>query len=426
VDPRALSLRAPAGRPGARGPISLYVHVPFCATKCPYCDFNTYSRIESLMPGYVGAVANELRTWATLLGAPEVVTVFFGGGTPSYLPDGDLAGLVETIRRSFDVADDAEITAEANPDDCNRQRLASMRSAGINRLSIGVQALDDDLLRVLGRRHGSAEAVEAFGRARQAGFDNVSIDLMFGLPRQTMPQWTATFERALALGPDHVSMYGLTVEPGTPFAIDVAAGRLSSPDGDLAADMYEYAIDRMAQLGYRHYEISNWALPGRESRHNLAYWRNAAYLGAGPGAHSYLGDCRFADMKSPREYVRRASALAVDSFTGAPPASSWRSAVETMHSVGVVESLEPVDSPLEMAETMMMGLRLDEGIDAELFMRRFGATLEAVYAEPIRELTGLGLLESDGAGLRLTRRGRLLGNEVFGRFMNTQSMNRCS
>ncbi|MBI2965111.1 MAG: radical SAM family heme chaperone HemW [Chloroflexi bacterium] len=399
----------------------MYVHIPFCATKCPYCDFNTYARIEPLIPGYVEALATELRAWGSLLDRPEVSTIFFGGGTPSYLPAGALARLTETIRLGFAVAADAEVTAEANPDDCTPERLESMRAAGINRISLGVQSLDDGLLKVLGRRHDSSQAIRAFGAARAAGFANASLDLMFGLPGQTMAQWTSTFEKALALGPDHVSMYGLTVEPNTAFASDIAAGRLATPDGDLAADMYEFAIDRMSRLGYRHYEISNWALPGRESRHNLAYWRNAAYLGAGPGAHSYLGQWRFANLKSPREYIRRTSELAhlpPRAFPSRTPTQgSILAAIEQVRAAGVLESVEAIAPPLEMAETMMMGLRLDDGIDAQAFRDRFGVAVDTVYGSEIRELVGLGLIEFDMRGVRLTARGQLLGNEVFQRFM---------
>ena len=415
MDPRPLNLAAPAPGSGPAGPISLYVHIPFCATKCPYCDFNTYARIEPLIPDYVEALATELRAWGSLLDRPEISTIFFGGGTPSYLPDGALARLIDTIRLGFEVDADAEVTAEANPDDCTPERLESMRAAGINRISIGVQSLDDGLLKVLGRRHDSSQAVRAFGAARAAGFSNASIDLMFGLPGQTLRQWTSTFEDALLLGPYHVSMYGLPVEPNPAFASDIGAGRLPSPDNDLAADMYEFAIDHMSSLGYRHYEISNWALPGRESRHNLAYWRNAAYLGAGPGAHSYLGQWRFANLKSPREYIRKVSALPA----GLPSRDSALQAIEHVREAGIVETVETITGPLEMAETMMMGLRLDEGIDSQAFCDRFGIAVDSVYGRQIRELVALRLLDFDPRGLRLTRRGRLLGNEVFERFMLT-------
>jgi oxygen-independent coproporphyrinogen-3 oxidase len=408
-----LTLPAPAPRPGPDGPASLYVHVPFCATKCPYCDFNTYARIEALVPEYVAALSAELRAWGALLRLPRVSTVFYGGGTPSYLPTEAFARIASAVHDSFAVMEGAEITAEANPDDCTAERLRGIAAAGVNRLSIGVQSLDDGLLAMLGRRHDAEQAVRAFRNAREAGFTNVSIDLMYGLPGQTLRQWEATLGRAAGLDADHLSLYALTVEPGTPFASDVKAGRLPEPDADLAADMYEHAVERMETLGYRHYEISNWARPGRESRHNLAYWRNDAYLGVGPGAHSYLGGHRFAVVRPPREYIRHAAAIGAQAHVRC----TWPEAIDRMRSAGLLESVESVSPRLEMAESMMMGLRLDEGIDARAFTARFGVTLDAAYGPEIADLTRLGLLDADAVGIRLTRRGRLLGNEVFERFM---------
>ena len=332
-------------------PEGLYVHIPFCATKCPYCDFNTYAGIEAMMGPYLSALRSEIELWGGVLGGPRLETVFFGGGTPSYLPPGSLETLLDAIRGEFGLTGDAEITAEANPDDLGEEKLSSMLDAGINRLSIGVQSLDDGLLRVLGRRHSAREAIEAFRAARCAGFDNVSIDLMYGLPDQTQEQWGATLDTALDLRPSHISMYCLTLEEGTPMERDAAAGRIPAPDGDLAADMYLAAELKTAEAGLRHYEISNWAIAGRESRHNLLYWGNRPFLGVGPGAHSYLDGHRFHNIRSPREYIRRMG-------TGELPRESTGRPFE---SVPVVEAAEPVDRRLEMAETMMMGLAAGYG-----------------------------------------------------------------
>ena len=387
-------------------PEGLYVHIPFCATKCPYCDFNTYAGIEGLMGPYLAALRSEIELWGEVLGGPKLETVFFGGGTPSYLSAGSLDMLIDAIRGAFGLADDAEVTAEANPDDLHADKLASMLGAGINRLSIGVQSLDDGLLRMLGRRHSAREALNAFRAARDAGFDNVSIDLMYGLPDQTPEQWGATLDSALGLRPSHISMYCLTLEGGTPMERDAAAGRIPVPDGDLAADMYLAAEVKTAEAGFRHYEISNWAIAGRESRHNLVYWRNRAFLGVGPGAHSYLDGHRFHNIRSPREYIRRMG-------TGEPqPQSGGR----LFKGIPVVEAAEPVDRRLEMAETMMMGLRLDSGVDPGQFATRFGERPAYVYGEVIDELQDDGLLETAGGSFVLTPRGRLLGNEVFSRF----------
>ena len=393
-------------------PVGIYAHVPFCETKCPYCDFNTYSRIEPMMPAYLSALKTEIEAWAAALRRPPARTLFFGGGTPSYLPEGEIAALLNAIRDAFPIAPDAEITLEANPGDLTDRKLDEFARAGINRLSVGVQAFDDRLLNALGRRHDSARAKEAIRAARRAGFDNLSLDLMFGLPNQSAGDWRASVDAALELEPDHVSMYCLTLEPGTPFERWVRQGDMAEPDPDLAADMYEVAMREMARAGYDHYEISNWAKPGRESAHNLIYWRCEPYLGLGPGAHSYLPPYRFANLRPPREYVRRLE-------QAAHPANPGSDDLQTLiENIPVVEDVEPIDPALRMSETMMMTLRLSEGVNRDDFAREFGRPPEAAYPDAIPELTALGLLQNSNGALKLTRRGRMLGNEVFARFFD--------
>ena len=409
-------------------PIALYVHIPFCETKCPYCDFNTYARIEPLIPAYVAALRGEIGTWGINLGNPAVGTVFFGGGTPSYLRSGHIEALMGSVRQAFDLDDGAEVTLEANPGDFTVPKLEAYLQCGVNRLSIGVQSFDDRLLSVLGRRHSADEAMSAFGMARDAGFDNISIDLMYGLPYQSLDDWAQTLSDAGDLESDHISMYCLTLELDTPMERWVRVGRMPEPDPDLAADMYLMAQEAMEPMGYRHYEISNWAVPGRESRHNLTYWRNEPYLGVGPGAHSYLAGHRFYNMKSPKEYIRRledgrsspqqATPSLTLPFDGGGdqflPARRWNS----LKGVPVVEKVEAIDRRLEMAETMMLGLRLETGIGVADFARRFGETPDDAYSDTLTELGGDGLLETAEGRLRLTDRGRLLGNEVFSRFFD--------
>lgn len=390
--------------------LSLYVHIPFCETKCPYCDFNTYAGIEHMMPAYVEALAAEIEQWGELLGRPAVTTLFLGGGTPSYLPAHDLDAVLTAVRRAFKVTPDAEATMEANPGDLLGDAPLSLARLGFNRLSVGVQSLDDGLLRLLGRRHTAQDVADAFRAVRLAGFDNVNLDLMYGLPLQSMAQWRETLGGVLAMKPEHLSLYCLTLEDGTPMEQQVRVGALPEPDADLAADMYLLAEELLAREEYRHYEISNWAREGLESRHNLTYWRNGPYLGVGPGAHSYLGRWRFHNLASPREYVRRMTEAAP--VEGAPDALSEA----TIRRIPVVGGVERVDVSLEMAETMMMGLRLDEGVELATFEVRFGRSLDAAFGEQLAELTGLGLLERDDGVIRLTARGRLLGNEVFMRF----------
>ena len=389
--------------------ISLYIHIPFCETKCPYCDFNTYAGIEPLIPEYVDALIEEARFWGDTLSrrhSPAVSTVFFGGGTPSYLPLGDIARILDEVRSSFRLAPTAEITLESNPGDIAAGRVEAWLKAGVNRLSIGVQSLDDDLLRLLGRRHTAQEALDAYKAARNGGFASINLDLMYGLPYQTLDQWRATLVKALEDGPEHISMYSLTLEEGTPLEASVRQGKVPYPDPDLGADMYQLAGKLGGDAGYNHYEISNWALPSHECLHNLTYWRNQPYLGIGPGAHSYLNGYRFSNLRSPRRYIQLAGAL-----------TSAKVYPAALQEYGLLDMVEAIDERLEMAETMMLGLRLSEGVSQGAFLRRFGVSLVETYGPQINELLGLELLTWQEDRLVLTSRGKLLGNEVFQRFL---------
>lgn len=407
--------------------IGIYVHIPFCETKCPYCDFNTYSGIEKLMPPYVDALCEEMRRWGELIPGTSASTIFSGGGTPSYIPANDMARLMRSLAEAFPVEKSAEVTLEANPGDVTRAKAESWLESGFNRVSMGIQSFDDGLLEMLGRRHDSAEAKRSFNALREAGFENRSLDLMFGLPGQSLQQWTDSMQQALDLEPDHVSLYGLQLEAGTPLEADVRLGRTARPDDDLAADMYLAAEETFDEAGFRHYEISNWALAGRESRHNLVYWENGPYLGFGPGAHSSLFGHRFANTRSPRWYMRSLGVEPAESdlptiFQSSPPKrsvlpDSATGPLRKMAESGPVDFVEETTLQLELAETMMMGLRLDTGVTAESFEARFGKKLRHIFASEIESLTGEGMLEEDSEGIRLTSRGRLLGNEVFERFV---------
>ena len=285
--------------------LSLYIHIPFCATKCSYCSFNTYANIQHLLPAYLDALKAELRLWGEALGKPRVKTIFFGGGTPSLLKSKEVESVLRECYDSFSVDPGAEITAEANPDDIRGSKPANLRSAGVNRLSIGVQSLMDRHLAALTRRHTVQDALAAYSHARKAGFDNINLDFIYGLPRQSLDEWHETLRQAVSLAPEHLSLYALTVDEGTPLHKEVHLTRsVPEPDPDLAADMYELAEEVLGAAGYGHYEISNWAKPGCEALHNLTYWRNQPYLGVGPGAHSYLGGYRFHDILSPAKYIQ--------------------------------------------------------------------------------------------------------------------------
>ena len=396
-------------------PLALYVHIPFCESKCPYCDFNVYAGAESLMPAYADALAREIEQWGAWLGAPVLASVFFGGGTPSYLPPPGLDRLMDAVRNAFRLPDEAEATVEANPGDCSLDRLTAMRRAGFNRVSIGAQSFDDAELRLLGRRHDAKRAAQAVGDARRAGFANVSLDLIFGSPDQRLAVWKRSVDQAAALRPDHLSAYALTLEPGTPMEAAVRLGRTRAPDPDLSAEMYLFAQRALADAGLTQYEISNWARPGRESAHNLAYWRCLPYLGVGPGAHSYLHGggalgpfgVRFANAKPLRSYIER-----VNAWTPEGPLSP-----DALASAGAADSCEPVARRGAMAETMMMGLRLNDGVPDSAFRARFGEGVADAFPGPAAECVELGLLEWADGSLRLTESGRLLGNEAFARFV---------
>jgi len=372
---------------------ALYIHIPFCRSRCAYCDFNTTAGLDELMPAYVEAVCAEVGQVGKDASG-QVGSVYVGGGTPSLLPIGLLEQLLHVSRRTFPVSPAAEVTLEANPGTVDEAYLRRLRALGVNRLSLGVQSAHDDELRLLGRIHSRAEALAAVRAARAAGFDNLSLDFLYGLPGQTLARWRETLSAALALQPEHLSLYALTVEDDTPLATQIAVGQLPPPDPDRAAEMYELAETTLAAAGFEHYEISNWARPGYACRHNLVYWRNEPWLGVGAGAASWWGGRRWSHVRHPTDYIARVQA-------GLP----------------AVEESEDIPPRLEMGETMMLGLRLAEGVSDARFRARFDQGLEATFGSELAALRDLGLLEWDGQVARLTARGRLLGNQVFQQFL---------
>ncbi len=381
---------------------SLYLHIPYCQVRCAYCDFNTYAGFNDQIPAYARALATEITGVGAAAGRPPAHTVFFGGGTPSLLPLDALGLILDAVRASFKLADDSELTLEANPGTVTRDYLLGLRGLGINRLSFGVQSSHPHELRLLDRLHLFEDAAQAVSWARAAGFDDLNLDLIFALPHQTLDQWRQTVDRTLALGPDHVSAYALSLEHGTPMRAWVYRGLLPMPDPDLAADMYLLAHELLKQNGFAQYEISNWSRPGHTCRHNLQYWRNLPYLGFGAGAHGYAAGQRYSNVLAPGAYIERLSDGAPTSF----PTSAAR------------QQTTALSRDDEIGETMMMGLRLtQEGISLAEFARRFGQPLKERFGREVRQLTARGLLETVGDQLRLTEAGRLLGNQVFLEFV---------
>jgi oxygen-independent coproporphyrinogen-3 oxidase len=384
----------------------LYIHIPFCLRKCAYCDFVSFPGREALHAAYGHALLLELARRAPAWAHLSFDTLFLGGGTPTVLPADALCRLVTACRQTLALPPDAEISLEANPGTVDVDALRALREAGVSRLSLGVQSLDGRLLLALGRIHTSEQAMAAYHAARAVGMDNINLDLMFGLPAQSLANWRSTLQTVLALEPEHLSLYALTLEEGTPLAERIAAGACPAPDDNLAADMYELAEETLDHAGYAHYEISNWArrdaqaapddeaVPHLACRHNLGYWRNEPYLGLGVAAHSFDGLCRSANTSDLDEYLART------------PAGQEATV-----------SCEEGDRAREMSDTMMLGLRLMVGVTWVEFARRFGVEMRSVYGRQIAQLVEDDLLAADARGIRLTRRGHLLGNRVFVEFL---------
>ena len=418
--------------------LSLYFHIPFCTHRCAYCDFNTYAGQEDMIPAYVEALAREVeyvgrsfqnvKTNEPSDDSTTVHTIFFGGGTPSLLSPLQFDSVFKSIRSAFSLTDDCEITIEANPGTVSYENLLALREIGINRISYGVQSANAFELRMLERAHNFFDVIEAVTSARKAGFDNLNLDLIYGLPEQTLSTWQTTVQRILDLHPEHISAYGLTLEHGTPFGRWASKGLLPLPDPDLAAEMYEWASESLEASGYIQYEISNWAkhVEGQKSKvtgltfdvrpstpsfachHNLQYWRGLPYLAFGAGGHGYANGYRYSNVLRIKTYIERLAGHQLPNTNYRFPLSP---ATVNHHKQNARD---------DMSEFMMTGLRLtQEGVSSSEFEKRFGQKLDAVFGKEINELLKLGLVEIvNSQVLRLTKRGRLLGNQVFLRFVD--------
>ncbi len=400
---------------------SIFISLPFCSKKCAYCDLNAYAGLEDLIPAYAAALIKETQTVGQGTVNP-VHTVYFGGGTPSLTPLPLLHNLLAAVRDAFNLTAECEISFEANPDSVDFAYLDGLQSLGINRLSLGAQSAQPDELALFGRTHTFADVIAAISAARRAGFQNISLDLIYGIPGQTLPRWQDTFTQALALAPDHFSVYALSLDFNTPLRAWVQRGLLAEPDDDLAAEMYEWADKALMQAGYAQYEISSWARlgdrgwglgdsanpqplspnPRFQCRHNLQYWRNRPYLGLGAGAHGFCAGYRYWNVASPTAYIRRMESGAARPFPFSP----------------ALQKAIPVDRQTEMNETMLTGLRLvREGVSARAFSERYGVGVGEIYFQELKELEGRKLVEWGEAGVRLTPGGRLVANWVFEKFV---------
>jgi putative oxygen-independent coproporphyrinogen III oxidase len=356
----------------------LYVHIPFCLTRCGYCDFNTYAGLDHLAGNYVDMLVREAELWAPDWRGTEFVSLFVGGGTPTTLPAPRLVKLLDQLRETFSFVPEAEITSEANPDTVDEPYLSALLDAGVSRLSMGVQSFDHVVLEALERIHSPESAIQAFAASREAGFQNVNVDLIYGAHGETLASWRRTLERAIDLGPEHLSCYALTIESPTPLGRKVGAGLVPPPDPEMQADMYELACGALAEAGYDHYEVSNWARPGHRCLHNLGYWDGRPYLGLGAGAHSYRDGKRWWNVRPPQQYIG--------------------SVAEGVKPVGGEERLSEDERRLER---LLLGLRVSDGVPAEWVD---GPRAEAFLAE--------GLATRIGDRVALTDRGLFLANEV--------------
>lgn len=373
--------------------LGLYVHIPFCSAICNYCNFNRGLFDAALKDRYVQALLAEIRAAAEPSSAD---TIYFGGGTPSLLDPSEIAAVIDACRASFDVAPDAEITMEANPETVTDERLAGFRGAGINRLSFGVQSFRDEELQRLSRLHSAGRAADAFAMARAAGFDNVSLDLMMWLPQQTVAQWLESVDALIALGPEHASMYMLEIYPNAPLREAMARGAWSVAPDDDAAEMYLSGLDRMDTAGYVQYEISNVARAGRQSRHNLKYWSDGEWRGFGCGAHSTRRGVRWKNVSSTGEYISAMSAAGQ-----------------------VVAERHPLSAEEQLEDALFTGLRLAEGLDLRAVKQRYGVDVWARFGEELQPFVDERLLIYDGRSLRLTRAGMLLAHEMMTVFIRS-------
>ena len=377
----------------------IYAHIPYCVKKCAYCDFISSAvgkDTRAEMEDYAAALRAEILREVPPLRARwgDAATVYLGGGTPTALPAALLTGILETLRTAAGTP--VECTVEANPGTVDAAYLTQLRAAGANRLSLGVQSFNDRLLRVIGRIHTAAEAEQAFRAARAAGFENISLDLMYGLPTQTLDDLKKSVDEALALVPEHISVYGLTVEEGTPFAAAEAQGKLALPTEDAAEEMYDWLTAALPARGYVRYEISNFARQGCESRHNLGYWRNVPYLGIGAAAHGYVDGVRWGNEPDTEKYIR---------------------AIQTGRSVRTPEDTERTLTNA-MEEYAFLALRTREGIDTADFSRAFGVDIDTVYGAVIEKYSAQGLLRRADGFVALTNEGMKVGNEVFAAFLH--------
>ncbi|OIA99892.1 coproporphyrinogen III oxidase [Paenibacillus sp. LC231] len=379
---------------------AVYIHIPFCTNKCFYCDFNSYVLKDQPVMDYLRALDKEMELTVQANPPGRIKSIFVGGGTPTVLKPDEMEYFLQSVKRHFpEWSDDIEFSMEANPGTTDLEKLSVMREGGVNRISFGVQAFQNSLLTGIGRIHDTDDVYRSLENARRAGFDNMSIDLMFGLPNQTLDMLAESVDKALELGLPHYSIYSLKVEENTLFHTMYQRNQLPLPDEEDELNMYLLLMERMQAAGYKQYEISNFAKPGFESRHNMTYWRNEDYYGLGAGAHGYIGRQRHVNIKGVNPYNEAAN-------QGLPR----------------LESFE-VSREEAMEDFLMVGLRVLDGVSRSRFRQQFGISMEEVFAGPLNKMIGAGLLDSTDDGYKLSSKGILFGNDVFAEFIGSLSAN---
>ena len=376
--------------------LGLYLHFPFCISKCPYCDFNSYQlKEDNQISSYISALYQEITAYSKKLKNSNVKTIYLGGGTPTILSGVQIYNILEFCKDKFTIDKDAEITIEANPGTLDDEKLKLLTESGINRLSLGAQSFNNLFLKKLGRIHNTQDIIDSYYLAREKGFNNINIDIMFALPDQTTEDLQVTLKKVISLNPDHLSLYNLTIKPGTEYYKKYKKGKLNLPTEDEEYDMYNWAINFLEESGFEQYEISNFARPHKRSVHNLIYWQNKPYLGIGAGAYSFIKGYRYMNYENPARYIK-----------------------EIMSGKLPVDNGEKLSLRKRMIETIILGLRTKDGLGYKKFKTRFGVNLNDIFSKQVNKLVNLGLLEKGDCKIKLTKKGIFLANTVFREFVD--------
>lgn len=373
----------------------LYIHIPFCLAKCPYCDFfSIVADNDGTINQYLTSLQQEMKMYSQKYPALRIETIYLGGGTPTTLSGAQIAGVLESCYRYFKIDGEIEITIESNPATFDQKKADRLFSTGVNRLSLGAQSFSNRVLKKIGRIHNKQDIIASYEMARKAGFKNISLDVMYGLPGQTLRQFDKTLQEMIQLHPEHISLYGLSVEKGTPFETFIKKGLLKVPSDDIAYEMYQKAVDYLVGCGYEHYEISNFALTHYRCLHNQIYWKNQQYLGLGASSSSYIEKRRFQNYRDLGQYINL-----------------------LQHDLLPIQTKEVLSLPEKMAETIILKLRMMEGMSKIDFIAQFNQSLEKVYSSQLKRLMFQGLLDENDTHYCLTKKGIALANEVFMEFL---------